>query len=107
MKAVALADELETELRLPRITKRQSYRCNTQALDPERFFRTSVYIPLLDNELADLKYRFNDDTFDVSEFVLFMPVPAAEYHGIRRQSKSSQADSPVVWIARKARPNKC
>ncbi|KAH7956053.1 hypothetical protein HPB52_005789 [Rhipicephalus sanguineus] len=39
-QAVALADELETELRLPRITKRQSYRSNTPALDPESFYRT-------------------------------------------------------------------
>ncbi|KAH9366869.1 hypothetical protein HPB48_017791 [Haemaphysalis longicornis] len=71
-QATALADELETELRLPRITKRQSYRSNTPALDSERFFRTSVYILLLDNVLADLKWRFNDDTFGVCELFLFM-----------------------------------
>ncbi|XP_037505376.1 52 kDa repressor of the inhibitor of the protein kinase-like [Rhipicephalus sanguineus] len=72
-QAVTLADELETELRLPRITKRQSYRSNTPALDPESFYRTSVYIPLLDNVLVDLKWRFNEDTFGVCELFLFMP----------------------------------
>ncbi|KAH9369626.1 hypothetical protein HPB48_010685 [Haemaphysalis longicornis] len=70
--AVALADELETELRLPRITKRQSYRSNTSVLDPGSFFRTSVYIPLLDNVLADLIWRFNGDSFGVCKLFLFM-----------------------------------
>lgn len=71
-QAVALADELETELPFPRIPKRQSYRSNTPALDPESFLRTSVYIPLRDSVLADLKWRFNDDTFGVCELFFYM-----------------------------------
>lgn len=72
-QAVALADELDTELKLPRITKRQTHRSNPPALDPESFYRTSVYIPLLDNVLADLRSRFTEETFGVYELFVFMP----------------------------------
>ncbi|XP_040075022.2 52 kDa repressor of the inhibitor of the protein kinase-like [Ixodes scapularis] len=59
-QAVALADELDTELKLPRITKRQTHWSNPPALDSESFYRTSVYIPLLDNVLADPRSRENE-----------------------------------------------
>ncbi|KAL3242050.1 hypothetical protein MRX96_021580 [Rhipicephalus microplus] len=38
-QAIALTNELETELSLPRITKRQSHRSNTPALDPVQFLQ--------------------------------------------------------------------
>ncbi|KAH7940252.1 hypothetical protein HPB52_022572 [Rhipicephalus sanguineus] len=40
--AVVLADELETEIRSPRITKRQTYRCNAPMPDVESYYRTDL-----------------------------------------------------------------
>ncbi|KAH7980196.1 hypothetical protein HPB49_013732 [Dermacentor silvarum] len=74
-QAIGLGDELRTELRLPRNTKRQNHSYNTPALDPDpdSFYRMSVYIPLLYYVLADLKSRFNEDNFGVCGLFVFMP----------------------------------
>lgn len=71
--AVDLADDLETEIRSPRINKRQTHRCNAPALDAESYYRTAVYIQLLDNVLTDLKARFTVEAESAYELFMFVP----------------------------------
>jgi len=51
-------DDLDIEIKLPRITKMQTKRNNTPSGSPEEYYRRVLYIPLVDNILEDLKTRF-------------------------------------------------
>ena len=51
------------------------YRANHPLLDvnPELFFRTSVYIPVIDAVLNDLRNRLPEDVLDSFDLRLLMP----------------------------------
>ncbi|KAH7952375.1 hypothetical protein HPB52_022175 [Rhipicephalus sanguineus] len=87
--AVVLADELETEIRSPRITKRQTYRCNAPMPDVESYYRTAVYAPLLDNVLTDLKSRFTVEAESAYELFLFVP---SQSHATKEDDKKYLAN---------------
>ncbi|XP_065660162.1 52 kDa repressor of the inhibitor of the protein kinase-like isoform X2 [Hydra vulgaris] len=53
-----LMEKLDVEVKLPRITKHQIHRPNINTLTVEEYFRISVYNPLYDHVLADLKDRY-------------------------------------------------
>ncbi|XP_065683846.1 uncharacterized protein LOC124813476 isoform X2 [Hydra vulgaris] len=53
-----LMEKLDVELKLPRITKHQIHRPNINTLSVEEHFIVSVYNPLYDHVLDDLKDRY-------------------------------------------------
>lgn len=48
----------EHDINLPRICKRQTHRPNPPCNSPEEYYLRSLYIPLLDNVIEDIKERF-------------------------------------------------
>lgn len=52
---------LDIEVKLPRLTGRQTKRPNYSVLSVEQYYRVSVYIPLVENILNDLKERFDNE----------------------------------------------
>jgi len=52
-----LAGEIGATVQMPRTTKRQTKRDNVPAATPEEYFRRSIYVPFLDNFLAQLEVR--------------------------------------------------
>lgn len=58
-----LAEELDVDMKLPRLTSRQTKRSNHPG-DIEEYYRRSVYIPLLDNVCADLTSRLSSSSLE-------------------------------------------
>jgi len=48
----------EIEVKTPRLSKRQTQRSNHPSETTEDFYRVSLFIPLVENVLGDLKLRF-------------------------------------------------
>jgi len=64
----------DTEIKKPRIVCRQTARSNYQRSTIEDYYRVSIYIPLLDNVLDDLKNRFlNEKNQAVLKLTKLMP----------------------------------
>lgn len=50
--------ELDIDVKVPRLPKKQINRANYLAKTTEEYYPVSVYIPLLDSIIEDLKSRF-------------------------------------------------
>lgn len=74
-KAQDMASKLGVQIIRPRIPRRSVYRANHPLSDvnPEVFFRTSVYIPVIDAVLNDLQNRLPEDVLDSFDLRLLMP----------------------------------
>ncbi|CAH1100927.1 unnamed protein product [Psylliodes chrysocephalus] len=75
-RAENLANELGIELNIPRIPRlggRQIYRANHQMNSAEEYYRVSIYAPLLDSVLTDLRERFSAETLGVFQLSVFIP----------------------------------
>jgi hypothetical protein len=75
-RAKNLADPLGVELNTPRIPRhggRQIYRANHQTNSSEEYYRVSLYVPLLDVILTDLRERFSSETLDIFKLSVFIP----------------------------------
>ena len=59
---------------MPRINSRQVNRCNIQTQNPEEYYKVSLFIPLLDNIIQDLKFRFSSELFQILDINNFIPV---------------------------------
>jgi len=69
-----LASELDIDLKIPRIniikqTHRENY--NSQSID--EYYRISMFIPLLDSIIKDLKRRFTLPSMETYDLSLFIP----------------------------------
>lgn len=58
---------------MPRITGRQTQRQNVPAESPEEYFKKSIYIPLLDYVLSDLKERLSQDVLNLFNLRVVLP----------------------------------
>ena len=61
------------EIRLPRRCAKQTHRSNLPAATPEEYFRRTIYIPLVDQVLDDLRRRMSVDNF--KGILLFALIP--------------------------------
>ncbi|CAH2013546.1 unnamed protein product [Acanthoscelides obtectus] len=66
-----LNEKLGIELTEPSVTSRQMNRPNIVTLDKENHYRLNLYVPLLDNILQDLVYRFNEESLNIYNFNIF------------------------------------
>ncbi|XP_025190415.1 zinc finger MYM-type protein 1-like [Melanaphis sacchari] len=58
-KSKEIAEELDVEIRPPRVAARQSQRSNHPSTNHEEFFRISIFVPYLDSVISSLKVRFS------------------------------------------------
>jgi hypothetical protein len=56
----SLAKKIDIAINIPRISKRQTNRCNIQTNNPEIFYRVSVFIPYIDKFINELEERFTN-----------------------------------------------
>lgn len=59
-----LHEKLDLSVSLPRRVKNQTNRSNVMTDSAEDYFRITVYIPLLENVIEDLDFRFPSKIFD-------------------------------------------
>jgi len=60
-EASELMKKHDVVTKLPRISKRQTQRPNPPSNSPEEYYMRSLYIPLLDNIIEDIKERFKNN----------------------------------------------
>ena len=75
-EAEEMAEKIDVEIRKPRTCRRQTLRENHDVDadgDCQTYYRVSVYAPLLDCVLSDLKTRFSDDVLHVFELPSLFP----------------------------------
>ena len=54
--------------RPPRLTSRQTNRCNLAAATDQQYFRVGIFIPFLDNFIVTLKARFTAHKSIIGQF---------------------------------------
>lgn len=114
MEAKELADQLDIELKAPRIVKKQIHRENYQSTQSaEEYFRRAIYIPLLDNIIADLQNRLSSDVMELFHLGIFLPRTAyteKDLVGVREAANAYKLllDAPIssviseftLWVAK-------
>lgn len=53
------ARTFDIDIKIPRLTGRQTYRTNIPSDSPEQYYRVSVYIPFLEYMISELETRFS------------------------------------------------
>lgn len=73
-EAKEVAEQLDVEIKCPRIVSKQIHRANNQpAQSAEEYFRRAIYIPLLDSIISDLQDRLSPDVLNLFQLSVFMP----------------------------------
>lgn len=75
-EACKMANDLDFEIKLPRLVKTMNHRSNYPAEGEkaiENYYHCSIYIPLLDGIYADLKSRLNPNTLELFDLRLLLP----------------------------------
>lgn len=73
-KVKEVAEQIGVEIKVPRTTSKQVYRANHSSVNPEDYYRQSLFIPYLDSLISSLSDRFSDT--NKSSFSLFQLHPA-------------------------------
>ncbi|CAH1104324.1 unnamed protein product [Psylliodes chrysocephalus] len=68
-----LHKKMNLNLMMPRITLRQKHRVNTPGDSIEEYFRRSIFIPLLDNVIEDLTFRFHNELYKILNINSLIP----------------------------------
>lgn len=68
-----LADDLDIEIKVPRTAAIQKHRENYPSQDPLTYFRQSIYIPVLENVIEDIKTRFPEETLNMFGLLILFP----------------------------------
>ncbi|KAJ8674901.1 hypothetical protein QAD02_010687 [Eretmocerus hayati] len=101
-----IANQIDVDLRIPRTCGHQNYRDNHPAPDPDSYFKRSIYIPLIDHVLQDLKSRFSESTLELYNlFVLLSNTPLREEETQLNAAISSLATKYYVFFD--TSPNDC
>jgi hypothetical protein len=67
-----LANIIDVELRMPRLCKQQKNRSNYSTNNVEDYYRISIFIPLLDNVIDNLKTRFSQNILELFQLSFFL-----------------------------------
>ena len=68
-----MAIKLDVQPSLPRRVARQMYRNNVPADTPKAYFKRSLALPLLDNFIYELEFRFNNLSERSSRLLFLVP----------------------------------
>jgi uncharacterized membrane protein len=60
-------------IQMPRLTGKQTHRCNIPANDPEEYYRCSVFIPWVDSFINNVSERFIKHKQILKSFVCLLP----------------------------------
>lgn len=60
-------------MKLPRLAQKQRNRANYPYQNPQDYFRRSIYIPIIDTIMEDLKSRFPEETLNLYSFSIIFP----------------------------------
>lgn len=80
-----LADLLNVDIKTPRRCRRQTKRSNYATATEEEYYRISIFIPLLDNILADLSSRFDSNSFDIFHLPILLPTCVLELNTLTEE----------------------
>ena len=72
-RAKKLASNLEVDISVPRQCNRQLHKTNYPVQSDIDYYRILIYIPVLDNLLADIRERFPQSVLDVYNLPVFVP----------------------------------
>lgn len=72
-RAEDIANELGVELTIPRRPGRATYRENYNTNSAEEYYRLSIYVPMIDYVLSDLRERFAIETLEIFNLSCFVP----------------------------------
>lgn len=64
--------QFDIEIKIPRIAKRQTNRCNIEVDNAETLYRISVFIPYLDKYINELENRFTITTLHCQVSILYL-----------------------------------
>ncbi|EFA06509.1 52 kDa repressor of the inhibitor of the protein kinase-like Protein [Tribolium castaneum] len=76
LEAYNILEQMGTEMTVPCITGRQKNRSNIMANNPESYYRINIYLPIIDNILLDIHFRFPKETLDLMELNAAVPTNA-------------------------------
>jgi hypothetical protein len=68
-----LAETSGAIIQMPRLTGKQTHRCNISANDPEEYYRCSVFIPWVDSFINNVSERFIKHKQILKSFVCLLP----------------------------------
>jgi hypothetical protein len=72
-KSAALLNDLDVDIKLPRVNRRQTHRPNMPAKTAEEYYKFSIYIPMLDSVTTDLEDRFGKEQRAAFELFNLLP----------------------------------
>lgn len=72
-EATELASKIDVEIKMPRLTIKQTRRANHPANTVEEYFKRSIYIPLLDHIYQDLISRFDTNSLECFGLRVLIP----------------------------------
>lgn len=91
--------KLNIDIIKPRTPKISLYRSNHPLSDinPEAFYRTSIYISILDYVLNDLQNRFSED--DLNSFNLRLLMPATiDFETLQNSKEANKTKQRVIKL---------
>lgn len=68
-----ICDELNVDIRIPRLTGRQVHRCNIAVENPEEYYRIAIFIPFLDSTKMQVHDRFLKHKNLLQSFMCLLP----------------------------------
>lgn len=68
-----ICEELNVEIRTPRLTGRQAHRCNISIENPEEYYRITIFIPFLDSTKMQVHDRFLKHKNILKSFTCLLP----------------------------------
>lgn len=65
--------DMDVNIIVPRLARRQTNRCNIETDDPEVYFRAAIFVPFLDNFIMQLNERFLAHKQLLGSFACLLP----------------------------------
>lgn len=99
-----ICEDLDIDIKKPRLTSSQTHRCNVMTADIEGYYRVSTYVPYLDLFVTHLEDRFLKHRGILSNFVCLFPSKMSTLdeeackHLFEKYATVLRDDSPAVWI---------
>ena len=72
-QSIRMADKVGATVMMPRIASRQQHRNNTEAHDPEQYYKRTIAIPLLDHIIASIEKQFSQHTTIATSLLGLVP----------------------------------
>ena len=71
--SVRMADKVGATVMMPHIAKRQQHHNNTEALDPQRYYKWTIGITFLDHIIACIEEQFSQHTTVATSLLGLIP----------------------------------